>query len=1097
MRQPDNNPIKNVVLVCVILRLTCLAHADVFFEDFDTYDPFANGAFDTGAGEYVLPLNGLGGWAPYDEGGVTDDILIVRDWGTQNFTAYPGTGADGLYWRAPRTVGYAGVAHAIGSLAAGDVISWTMNIPGFPTTSPFLHVAIGTDLADANAGNNDKFLLDIGTVSSDKLGYNGLTGDPYNGGQPGAWIEVWMTMGLGLNSVEVKARNYTREWNNDGDPGTTTLLNNGTPSAWSSIGVFSTGGLAANNLWIAFASESPTTGTAYQESVAVDQLNIVHSPTAACELVHQGGFGLAADILPDCTVDELDLLVLASDWTGCNDPADPVNCDLGGLIAGDRYTEDFEGYGEAFLGHPLADSETLNIVGKRGWVGSAVEQVSNFDADVTGNFGGPHPGVGTTGIDALVISDATYSHVAHSIDTLNVGDQITLMFNIPAVGLFGELWVGQASMVDNAVSDNNEVAMVLQLLDGPGNAIVYGAYQQQSGWTLGNPPASFGGNMAPAGPKEQAGAIAQWTEVRMTMLNLGGISTLGIDSALVETRNITETDTGNHDGSWIPVGTMNMNPQGIGGDGTGGPIYIGLGGQGAHFDNLIAGPPAPSNCVQVHAAGSAMAADLVADCKIDMHDVAALALDYGRCNNPGDPSCEMNYLPPVSFSIFGPALTNDGFAAWGDTDNDGWVDLHVFGTLWSNNAGTGLVDTGALPGGVVEGLFADFDNDGDLDVGTSSQKLFLTNSGSPSYNFTVTPGFPAVSYLNSHGGSWADYNKDGSVDLYAGGFLVGGTAYKDALILNNAGTSFSTAWETSFAYAARGITSCDFDKDGDMDIYVSNYSQPNWQPNLLWVNNGSGGFTDQAASYGVTGDATPDFPALNPYGHTIGSAWGDLDSDGDFDLFTGNLNHHDNRRADDSKFYRNDGTAFTDMSGAAGLAWKEFFASPALADYDNDGYLDLYLTTIDAGQDPVLYRNNGDWTFTDVTAEVGLSGLGTTSQAAWADFDNDGDLDLVTAGRLYLNSGSANHWLRVRLESLNSAVNRMAIGAQVRIDLGGGTFVTRQVESGTGEGCQNEPTLHFGLGDRVAPVNVEVFWPDGTTSQHNNVNVDALIVINY
>ena len=513
------------------------------------------------------------------------------------------------------------------------------------------------------------------------------------------------------------------------------------------------------------------------------------------------------------------------------------------------------------------------------------------------------------------------------------------------------------------------------------------------------------------------------------------------------------------------------------------------------FDNVNVMTPAPTYCDEVHSFGLAMVSDLVPDCTINLRDLAMLAADFGQCNDPVDPGCEVNYrLPQPTFLAFGPDLTNDGFAAWADVNNDGWVDLYTLGTIWQNNAGTGLINTGTMPAGVIEGNFADMDNDGDLDLVASSQKTFLTNSGPPNYSFVVLPAYPAVSYVNSHGSSWADYNKDGFVDLYAGGFQVGGTDYKDALITNNAGASFSTTWETTFTQAARGITSCDFDKDGDMDIYVSNYSQPVWQPNVLWVNNGSGSFTDQAASRGVAGSPTAISPALNPYGHTIGSAWGDFDCDGDFDLFTGNLNHHDNRWADDSKFYRNDGASFTDVSATAGLSWKEFFASPALADFDNDGFLDLYLTTIDAGQDPVLYRNNGDWTFTDVTAESGLAGLGTTSQAAWADFDNDGDADLVTAGRIYLNSGNSNHWLRVRLESHNLAVNRSAIGTQVRVDLGNGKIVTRQVESGTGEGCQNELTLTLGLGDHTDPVTVEVFWPDGATTFHNT-NVDTLIVI--
>ena len=117
----------------------------------------------------------------------------------------------------------------------------------------------------------------------------------------------------------------------------------------------------------------------------------------------------------------------------------------------------------------------------------------------------------------------------------------------------------------------------------------------------------------------------------------------------------------------------------------------------------------------------------------------------------------------------------------------------------------------------------------------------------------------------------------------------------------------------------------------------------------------------------------------------------------------------------------------------------------------------------------------------------------TTYQAAWADFNNDGFLDLATGGRLYQNRGNNNHWIKVRLEGNGSTVNRAAIGAQVRIDLGGGIVLSREVEAGTGEGNQNDLTLHFGLGSRREPVTLEIAWPDGTKKMVSNVDVDQMI----
>jgi hypothetical protein len=103
----------------------------------------------------------------------------------------------------------------------------------------------------------------------------------------------------------------------------------------------------------------------------------------------------------------------------------------------------------------------------------------------------------------------------------------------------------------------------------------------------------------------------------------------------------------------------------------------------------------------------------------------------------------------------------------------------------------------------------------------------------------------------------------------------------------------------------------------------------------------------------------------------------------------------------------------------------------------------------------------------------------------------------MAAGRFFVNSGNKkNHWLRIKLESKKRIVNRFAVGAQVRIKLSNGKILSRQVESGTGQGNQNELTLHFGLGSYDQPVNVEIFWPDGTILNLEGIPVDQRFIFN-
>ena len=425
-----------------------------------------------------------------------------------------------------------------------------------------------------------------------------------------------------------------------------------------------------------------------------------------------------------------------------------------------------------------------------------------------------------------------------------------------------------------------------------------------------------------------------------------------------------------------------------------------------------------------------------------------------------------------------------GTAAWADYNNDGYIDLHD-GFTWKNNQGKGFTKMAHLPQGPA--IFADYDNDGHLDHfvsdSPSNSGLYRNMMGDDEFTKQEMPPIPMDCSMCR---AWADLDGDGYVDLYVGGGNPG--AQTDAIFMSHDGKSFTVKPFGGNLYT-RGVNACDYDEDHDMDVLASRY----WfQPNQLWQNDGKGNLTDVGA---VTG--------LHGAGHTVSAAFADLDNDGHFDVFACNFNHHDNRRSEDAILYKNlgpvTGWRFDKRFTFAESDWQESYASCALADYDNDGDVDIFITTVYGGDHARLYRNDGDWTFTNVTAEEGLGGIGSSMnyQAAWGDYDNDGDVDLVTDGRLFQNQGNGHHWIRVQLAGNGRNVNHAAIGAQVRIIMPTLGTLVRQVESGTGQGNQNDLILHFGLGDHADPVDLNISWPDGKIQTVPNVDVNQTMKVSY
>ena len=468
--------------------------------------------------------------------------------------------------------------------------------------------------------------------------------------------------------------------------------------------------------------------------------------------------------------------------------------------------------------------------------------------------------------------------------------------------------------------------------------------------------------------------------------------------------------------------------------------------------------------------------------------------------------------------------------SWADYDNDGDQDLLINGRELHRNNGapswnfTDVTSDAGLYGYVSSGAWADYDNDGWLDfyatAGIGNEDILWHNNGDGTFQNVTYAAGNVLDNLPSESAGWGDYDADGFVDLYVANYELNYVGMMDILWHNNGDGTFENVTvaagidDYTNPRHGRGVAWGDYDNDGDLDIYISNYRLV---PNYLWENNGDGTFTDRASNRGVEGDATR-YGGNWYWGHTIGSAWGDIDNDGDLDLFTANLVHKDNDWplwvrglfCDDSKFYQNNGSAenynFYDIREQAGIPIippgermydpasgstyyrDELYSSPAFADYDNDGDLDLFVTQVYYlfHGDSHLFRNNGNSTFTNVTDQAGVK-VWNSWGTAWADYDNDGDMDFVVEGssypnsfyeiRLYRNDGTPNKWLKINLRGCWS--NWAGIGARVTVTNGTVTQM-REVEGGTGTGSsQNSLPIEFGFDDYSGTVDVQIRWPNG------------------
>ena len=436
------------------------------------------------------------------------------------------------------------------------------------------------------------------------------------------------------------------------------------------------------------------------------------------------------------------------------------------------------------------------------------------------------------------------------------------------------------------------------------------------------------------------------------------------------------------------------------------------------------------------------------------------------------------------------ATVNDGGDSrsvnWVDYDRDGDLDLFVSNgknggqnNFFYKNNGNGaftkidslVINQDNSPS--VGASFGDFDNDGypDLFVSTwYNKKNFLyKNNGDGSFT-QLSSSTVMADFTYSETGTWGDYNKDGSLDLYVTN-SAGNT--RNLLYTNNGDGSFTKQPQTGFLtdqYFSRNADFIEYNGDFLPDLFVVNEGSQNEN---LYTNLGNGSFS-----------RTGNVPLLNNGGSSISSNYEDIDNDGDMDFFISNAEGGRNW------MFLNDGNSnFTKVAEPFNSDVANSFSS-VFGDIDNDGDLDLFVSNaFNSTATPMtnyLYINQGEGNFVRDTVTL-ASQTGWTYGAAFADYDKDGWLDLFTANcfganqnnSLYRNSGGLNNWLMIDLEGRRS--NFDAIGSIVKVKVtenGVARWMTRRVSAQSGH-CSQNMQLHFGLGTATTIDSTVIYWSSG------------------
>jgi len=435
-----------------------------------------------------------------------------------------------------------------------------------------------------------------------------------------------------------------------------------------------------------------------------------------------------------------------------------------------------------------------------------------------------------------------------------------------------------------------------------------------------------------------------------------------------------------------------------------------------------------------------------------------------------------------------------------DVDNDGDLDLFVneTGRLWQNDGDGVYTDITASMGVTFTGnesaVWADYDNDGDMDLWTTHSTLGsflwenqLIPSGTVSFTDVSSPSGAAVGGT-LRGAAWFDYNADGWADLVS----ADADGLGNELLRNDGATGFTSIFGSGLdpiISAPRWVCVGDLDGNGGIDLVIGDAA-----PSLQYMNT-NGTFADVAG----TGLGQSGFSA-DTSSSNGGIAMADLDNDGDLDMFVAS-----GGAGGTNQFWQNDGAGnFVDVAVTAGCDTAVNAYDVVIADFDNDGFQDIYLACNGSN---VLLRNQGDQLlgdgipeFTDVAGQTGGAvNDGNDGRLACAgDVDGDGDMDVFvgnesTPNVMYENGlGNNYRWMKVKLIGKGGALagsSSDAIGAKVRIEDAstGGDLCWRWVNGGRGAGADDPKTLHFGGLAPSRAYHVHITWPNGTTQSAMNV----------